>query len=1040
MKLTDISVNRSVTSIMLFFALIVLGFVSYSKMPLDLFPDIEFPIAVIITDYPDAGPKEIESMVTRPIEEMVAGINNVETISSVSQEGLSMVRIEFTWGTDMAMGVSDIRERIDIVKKFLPEDVENPVVLKFDVSMMPIMVLAVSGDKDIATLRDYAENDLKNLMEQVDGVARANVRGGFKNEVRVELNRNRMEAYSLSIDEVIQILRMENLNVAGGEVKSPLRKFTLRTQGEFKTLKDIQNVVVTVKGNSPIYMRDIARIYERPAESKEIVRLNGDNGVVLAINKQSDKNTVIVDRDILKKLEDIKDTIPKGIKVSPFFNAAEHIENSIMNVVNNAMIGGLIAVLVVFIFLGNLRAALILGLSIPISIITTFNMMYYFDISLNILSMGGLALGVGMLIDNSIVILENIFRFREKGARPVEAAKLGADEMAMAITASTLTTISVFVPFLFTEGLAGQLFRDMALTITFSLLCSLLVALTLIPMMTSKFVTNIHNEYSGRFSFINKILSWSDNKIAALIVFYEKSIKWALIHRWRVVGFTVGAIIFGLLLLPIAGMEFMPEQDQGEIKFVAELPVGTNLETTEDIMKLIEKRVLKVIKKEEYVGIYVRGGYGEGFSAAFGDTKEHTGKVEIRLVSISKRTRSATEIRKALREAMVGVPGVKFNFNPQDGGGIGLGGAQITVEAFGYDFEQSKKYTEEIKELIKDIPGIKDISISREEGLPEKIIVVDREKASKLGLSAYSIANHIKNNVAGKVATTYRKSGKELDVMVRLREEDRQSIDDIKHLMIKSPMGKLIPLGNVIDIKTSSGPVSIERKKQERVSYINLKAEGRDLYSVVADIQDKVDTLVKPTNFRVEYTGAFKDMKESFQDLALALLLAVLLIYIIMASQFESLWEPLIIMFTIPTLIFGVMLFLFLTGTTFNVVSFMGVLMLSGIVVNNAIVFVDYTNILRARGLELHDAMVEAGKTRLRPILMTTFTTILALIPMALGIGEGAELTTPLARSVIGGLSSSFIFTLIFLPVVYSLLESLKGRFKNRSGKTAGGI
>ncbi len=1033
MKITDLSVTRSITASMIFVALIVLGIVGFSKMPLDLYPEIDFPVAVIMTDYPDVGPKEIESTVTRPLEESVAAINNVDTVTSVSKEGFSMVVIQFVWGTDMGLAVSDIRERVDITKGFLPEDVETPIVLKFDTSMIPVMVLSVSGPHSASYIREYAEDYLKSLFEQIDGVASAYVSGGMKNEVHVELIKNRLDAYGISIDRVVQILRTENMNIAGGDIDTPKKKYTLRTSGEFKNLDEIRGVVVTVKNGTPIYIRDIARVYEAPEERNEIVRLNGENGVVLRINKQSDKNTVLVARNIIKRLDEIKKTLPRGMGINVIFNTAEYIEMSIDNVVNNAVQGGIIAVLVVFLFLRNLRSALILGLSIPISIITTFIMMYFFDLSLNMMSMGGLAIGVGMLIDNSIVIMENIFKFRERGARPNEAARLGADEMAMAITASTLTTICVFIPFFFTEGLAGQLFQDMALTITFSLLCSLLVALTLIPMLTARFVGTLKVDHHGRWAFLNRVFSWSEGQIKGLETFYTRVIGWALDHRRRVVLYTGLAVACGLALLPLTGMEFMPEQDEGRLTFMAKLPVGTNLDTTEQTLVDIEKRVTRVLDRGEYRVVSVRAGYGTGFSAAFGETTDHSGKIEIRLVPKGQRKRSVNQLREALRKELTGVPGVTFNFTVQGSAGsrmMGMGGAQISVEVYGYDFERSRVYSNEIVNAIRDIPGVKDIDISREEGLPEKVVRINREKASKMGLNATIIANLIKDNVAGKVAGIYRKEGREYDINVRLRENDRRFIEDIRGIMVATPTGHQVPLGNIMEIDTSSGPVAIDRKKQERVTYINCKAEGRDLNSVVRDIQKKIDRLVKPPNFRVEIAGAFKDMRESFRDLALALLLAVILIYIIMASQFESFASPFIIMFSVPTLVFGVMLFLFLVGTTFNVITFMGVLMLSGIVVNNAIVLVDYTNILRARGHPLREALVEAGRTRLRPIMMTTFTTILALIPMALGLGEGAELSTPLAHTVIGGMSSSFIFTLIFIPVMYSLFESLKERIK----------
>ncbi len=1043
MKLTNLSVDRPITAMMFFVGVVVLGFVSYSKMALDLFPDIEFPVAAVILEYPGVGPKEIESAVSRPIEETLASINNIENITSVSKEGSAMVIVKYVWGTDMSLAVSDMREKIDIVKKFLPEDIETPVVMKFDMSMMPILMLSLSGkNKTSAELREYAEDELKSMIERVDGVASAGVMGGEKTEVKVELIKNRMDAYGITIDSVINILRMENLNVAGGEIKSYYKQFTLRTMGEFKSLNDIRNVVVAVKNNTPVYLSDIAAVFEAPAEKVEIVRLNGEYGVMLRISKQSDKNTVITVRNIYKELEEIKKTLPAGVTITPIFDQAEHIEISIGNVTNNAIVGGFIAVFIVFLFLKNLRSALILGLSIPISIIATFIVMYYSDITLNMMSMGGLALGVGMLIDNSIVILENIFRFREKGARPTEAAKLGADEMAMAITASTLTTICVFVPFLFTEGLAGQLFRQMALTISFSLLCSLVIALTLIPMLSSQFIKKLQIEHRGRTAFINRILGLSDSVLEKLEHVYSVSIQWALNNRKKTVLITAAAIVFGIMLIPLAGIEFMPEQDQARIVIQADLPVGTNLDTTEGVLKMCEKRILGVLKKDEYRVASVRAGYGEGFAAAFGGTTDHSGRIEIQLVLRSQRDRSESEIRDAIRIALRDVPGVKFNFSVQDAGAamMGIGGAQISIEVFGHDFEQSEKFTGEIEAAIKNVQGLKDIDISTERGLPEYVIKINRDKASKMGLSAYYISNLIKDNVAGKVATQYRKKGKEYDIFVRLREKDRKSLDDIKNIQVNTPMGISAPLGNIIEIELSSGPATIERKRQERVTYIYCKAEGRDLYSVVSDIKGRIGTLVKPQNFQVNIAGAYEDMQEGFVSLAAALVLAVVLIYIIMASQFESFSSPFIIMFSVPTIIFGVMLFLFLTGTTFNVISFMGVLMLSGIVVNNAIVLVDYTNILRARGYNLRDALVEAGRKRLRPIMMTTFTTIFGLIPMALGLAEGSEMNMPLARSVMGGLSSSFIFTLLFIPVIYSYFETFKEKIDKRFKKSVTGV
>ncbi|MBN1495697.1 MAG: efflux RND transporter permease subunit [Spirochaetes bacterium] len=1035
MKLTDISVNRYITAIMVFIAVGVLGYVSFSKMPLDLYPDIEFPVAVIILQYPDVGPKEVESTVTRPVEETLASVNNLDTIISTSKEGMAVITMKFVWGTDMGLAVSDIRERIDIIKGYLPEDVETPIVLKFDMSMIPVMMLSVSGPRDSMWMREYADDNLKNQFERIDGVASAMVLGGDKREVHVELLKSRMDAYGLTVDTLSKIVALENLNIAGGDIRSPQRKFTLRARGDFMSLSDIRNVVVSVKGGAPVYLYDIARVYEGPAEKTEVMRLNGRSGVLLRVSKQSDKNTVLVCRNINKRLDEIRKTLPPGIVIEPIFDQSEYIEQAISAVTDSAWQGSLLAILVVFVFLRNIRSALILGLSIPLSIIATFIAMYANGISLNMMSMGGLALGVGLLIDNSIVVLDNIFRYRERGARPTEAAKLGAEEMWLAIAASTLTNIVVFIPFLFTEGLAKQLFTQMALTITFSMLFSLIIALTLIPMMTARFVPRAEKVYRGRLSFLNRMFSWSKERLDELDAVYSRVIEWALGHRKQVILYTGLAIVAGIMAIFLAGAEYMPEQDNGQLEFQVKLPVGTNLETTEKTLIEIERKVGNIVRKQEYRVMSVRAGYGEGIGGAFGDTTDNKASMEFMLVPASQRKRSLSDIRAALRDGLAGFPGVTFNFSPQSAGSrmFGMGeGTTVIINVYGYDFDESKRFTAEIFNAIKDIPGLKDIDISREEGLPEKVMEINREKASRAGLSSVTIATAIKDNVAGKVATVYRHKGKEYDVRLRLRPEDRKNLDNIKQIQVGTLLGTTVPVGNYLDIRDATGPTTIERERQERVTYVTCRPEGRPLDAVVRDIQEKLDKIVKPTNFYVEITGSFKDMQETFRDLLLAIILAVILIYIIMASQFESLLSPFIVMFSIPTIIFGVGVFLFLTGTTFSVVAFMGMIMLTGIVVNNAIVLVDYTNILRARGTPLREAIIQAGRNRLRPILMTTFTTIFGLVPMAIGIGEGAEMSAPLARSVLGGMFSSFIFTLIFIPVMYSLFESLKERWRSR--------
>lgn len=1028
MKITDISVSRPVTVSILYIGIIILSVVSYYFIELDFFPDVEFPIAVVYVEYENVGPKEIENSVTKPLEEAVGSVNNVDYVTSISKEGMSSITIKFQWGTDMVEAVADIRERIDMVRSRLPEGIENPVTVKFDISMLPIMGLAITGERERSYIKKYAEDNIKNLIEQTDGVASAQVVGGEDLEAKVELIKSRMDAYRLSIDQIIQTLALENQNIAGGDIKTAYTKYTFRTEGEFKSLDDMRNIVVAVRNNTPIYLRDIARVSFEPGEVKDIVHINGVNGTVMLIQKQSGKNTVLTVRNVYKKLESIKPTLPAGFDIRPIFDQGEMIQFSIQNLLNNLIQGSIISIAVVLLILRNIRASLLVGLSIPISVITSFVLMYLFDLSLNMMSLGGLAIGVGMVIDNAIVVTDNIFRYREKGARLNEASKLGTDEMGGAITASTITNLVVFVPFMFSAGLAAQLFTDMALTITFSMMSSLFVALTLIPMVIAKFVPTIEHRYTGRSNVLQPLFDKSEKFFIDLENFYGKAINWALDNKKKVIGIVGITFLIGLILIPLSGMEFMPERDDSRITIMATLPIGTNLDETTRIMKLIEERTLPIFKEEELKVVMVRAGYGKGTNAAFNDLTDYKARIQIELKMRKYRERSKAEIRDILRKALQGIPGVTYNFTYQSRGsssiGMGSEGATISIEVYGYDFEQSNQYVQSITNSIKNIPGLKDIDISREEGLPEKVVVVNREKASKMGINAYQVANLIKNNVAGFVASRYRFEGDEYDINVRLREADRQTVEQIKSLEIDTPMGKRIKIGSIIDVIDKTGPTAIDRKNHERVVYINCKAEGRALSTVAADINSVLNKIPKPQNFYVSIGGSYEDMQDTFNDLLLVLILGGILTYVIMAAQFESLIRPFIVMFSVPTCMFGVSLFMFLTGSQFSVATLLGIIMLVGIVVNNAIVLVDYTDILIQRGRGLREAVVEAGTKRLRPIMMTTLTTVLSLIPMAFSGGDGSEMSQPIGRAVMGGMSTGFIFTLIFIPIIYMIVET----------------
>jgi HAE1 family hydrophobic/amphiphilic exporter-1 len=863
------------------------------------------------------------------------------------------------------------------------------------------------------------EDQILYRLERVPGVASADIRGGLRREIHVDLSLEKLRGYNLSIPNVVQVLRRENLNEPVGPVTEGTFELLIRTQGEFKDVAQIANLVLTVKDGVPVYVKDVAVVEDSHEEIRDMVRVNGKPGMRLSVRKQSGANTVAVADAVKKELERINRDYP-DLAIIPIMDQSEFIRQSIDNVRDSAVYGSILAILVLFLFLRNLRSTVIIALSIPVAVISTFGLMYFSDFTLNTMSFGGLALGVGMLVDNAIVVLENVFRHRESGRSLVDSAVEGTSEVSSAILASTLTTLAVFVPMVFLSGMSGIMFQQLAYVIAFALLSSLIVALTIIPVLCSRYL-RIAEPDARRHPTLQKIVHRSGEMLDWLDLEYQKAIHWALAHRRTVAYGTVALLAGSLLLSPMIGFELMPETDEGEVRVSLELPAGTRVETTAAVSEEIEALVLREVPETEHVLTEVGGG-------GWRESNTHTASIRLQLVDRSERERSSQEIANALRPKLMRRPGVRA-FARAGGGNfmmrMGRGGEdRIGIEIRGHDLQVASALALQVKEIVENVPGITDAQISRKEGMPEMVVRVDREKAASMGLNVSDLADSMRTTVGGRIASMFRQGGNEYNILVRLQESDRQALTSVEQIPVYTPVGQTVPVSSLVRMERREGPISIARKDQERVVSVSANFDGRDLGSIMADIDAGIRSRALPRDFAILYGGEYEEQQEAFRGLLFCFILAVILVYMVMAAQFESLRDPLVILCSIPLAGIGVLLMLFLTDTTFNIQAFIGVIMLAGIVVNNAIVLVDYTNLLRRRdGLPLRQAVELAGRRRLRPILMTTLTTVLAMIPMALGLGEGGEVQAPMARVVIGGLLVSTLITLLLIPTLYTTVE-----------------
>ena len=1007
MKISDFSIKRPVTTAMLILIVLLIGTVALSRLNLDLYPDITFPGAAIITNYEGVGSEEIENLITKQVESSVATVEGVKSVNSTSSMGSSTVVIEFNWSRDMDFAVQDLREQVDLISNsVLPEDAESPLIFKFDPSMLPIMNYGVSAEgMEIDEIKEEVDNQLIPRLERIPGVAQVNMQGGLEREIIVSLKRDKLSHYNLDFGTITNIVRSENVNVSAGDVLQGEKEFLVRTVGKFSNLDEIRNINIPV-GNGQIKLSDVAEVKDGFADLSTLSRTNGERSLSLSMQKQTDANTVEVAAAVREEIDQIRKDYP-NYSFSLAMDQSDFIEKSIASVSQNAILGGLLAVIILFLFLRNIRSTIIIATAMPISIIGTFILMYFADVNLNVISLGGLALGVGMLVDNAVVVLENIYRYRSMGEGKVEAAREGASEVGMAIAASTVTTVVVFLPIVFVEGMAGQLFQDLALTVAFSLIASLLVALTLIPMLASK-ILKIKQKELDR----NK----KEGKIKRI---YRGALNRALKHRWIFVILLIVLLVGSFALAPQLGFEFMPSTDRGAFSVSYELPVGTALSRSNEVSTEIESTLMKI---EEVKTVIATVGSGGEMNSS---TSSHIGTINVQLVDLDERDRSTAEIMEEVRQK-INIPDLDFSVEEQQGGGGGGGGAPVNVKLRGDDLNILERETAKAVAAIEDIEGLREIEDSFSEGQPEYQIKVNRSIASRFGLNVSQIANTVRTAISGTTATRYEVAGDEYNIRVRLEEDQIEQLSQVPELKIQTPSGQMIPLSRVASLKITEGPVEILRKDQERYSEITADTYGVDLGTVMGQVQNRLSELELPDGYRFSYEGEFADIQESFSSLGMAFGLAVILIYMVMASQFESLVHPFTIMFTIPLAVIGVIFGMYITNSIVSVASVLGLITLAGIVVNNAIVMVDYINQLRRKGTEKIEAIVTAGTIRLRPIMMTALTTVLGLLPIAMGIGEGSESTQPMGIVIVSGLTFATFLTLFVIPVFYSLVTDLR--------------
>lgn len=1027
MTLAEFSVRKPVTTWVIFIAVVVVGTMCLFQMPVDLLPEMDLPTITVMTPYEGAAPEDVESKVTEILEQALSGVPELKHIASTSKEGISVIALGFQWGTDLDTRANEVRDMVGMAKVHLPEDVDEPRVLKFNVSMFPIMVFGVRARESYPRLDRILQDEIVDPLKRLPGVASVVTRVPLIRQVNVDLDRERLAAYGLTPLDVTRAIARENADTPAGDLKVGETDYLLRVPGEFRTAAEMRHIVLAERNGRTVRLSDVGAVEDAFKEVQRYIRINGERGALVLVQKESEANTVTVADAVHKRMEELKRRLPADVELFNVMDGSADIKLLIRDLSNTLLMGGLLCMVVVLVFLRKWRTTFAIGLTIPFSVILGVVANYFLGFTINMITLFSFIIAIGMIVDNAIVVLENITRHREDGERAGEAAIYATGEVAMAITASTLTTVCIFFPILFVKGITKVIFSEFAVVVSVTLGASLLTALTMTPMLASQWMRGAEFAGGRQSRFSEATERWFE-KIGDG---YSRLLAWSLRHRGTVILIAVILFISSLLFVPGLGSEFMPEEDKAIVRGYLWMPIGTRVEATAAMMKKVQDILRDEIPERERIAYFANCGVSEGgMGSMMGEEGAHIGAFGVKLVPRVQRKRAVKDIAAVLRrrfdaeKILLGIERYRIESGDPMAGLI-MGGEQpLTINIIGNDLEATDRLAARIKEIALKTPGAVDVAVTREKGRPELWFKVDRAKASAMGLNVSDIGDALRASFYGRTASKYRSEGEEYDVFVRLRGSDRAERADLLAVPIRLPSGRLVRTDDLAVLEATFGPVEIKRKDQGRIVSVTGNVQGRSLGEVVADIEREIAVLEVPPGVEVMFGGQTEEQRESFFWLTISLLIGMTLVYLVMAAQFESWLDPFVVMFSVPFAFTGTFWMLPIAGHHMSVVVFIGLLMLVGIVVNNAIVLVDFTNILRARGRSVAEAVPEAGKARLRPVLMTALTTIVALIPMAFAGGQGAEVWNPLGITVLGGLAVSTLVTLVLIPVIYSLLKT----------------
>lgn len=1032
MSIYESAVRKPITTILIFIGVIIFGLYSLTRLSIDLLPDFEVNQLTVMCSYPGASASDIETNVTRLLEDGLNTVDDLKKISSRSKENFSLITLEFEWGTDLDIATNDVRDKLELLKTSLPEGSMTPNIFRFSTNMIPVMQLSVRAKESLPALYKILEERVANPLNRIDGIASVSISGAPERVVQVNLDPIKLEAYHLTIESIGQKIAAENLNMPGGTFDIGSETYSLRIEGEFKQSSEINNIVVGAQAGKLIYLRDVAEVVDTVQDRIQESYTNGIQGATIAILKQSGSNTVEIAKSIKKALPEITKNLPPDVNVEILIDSSDSINNSINSLIETVLYAFLFVMLVVYVFLGRWRATFIIIITIPVSLIVSFIYLMVAGESLNIITLSSLSIAIGMVVDDAIVVLENITTHIERGSPPKQAAVYATNEVGVAVIATTLTVMAVFFPLTMVEGMAGIMFKPLGWMVTIIIGFSTLTALTLTPMLSSQML-RLNPKESKLFTILyTPILRGLD----AIDRFYERSLRFVLHHRgWTV---TICALIFisSLGLFSRVKTEFFPQSDNAKATGMIRLPVGTRTEISKELAKSLTDLWVTKYPELKQVNYNIGIPSDDNTFAILGTNGTHIISLNLSFASVMERERSMFAILDSMRaDIETKYPEIeRYELTAGGGKGGGMGGAStVDVEIFGYDFDQTNKLAKTIQDSIKAyVVGAVDVNLSREDFTPEYHVDFDREKLALNGLSQSTASQYVRNRMNGLNASFFREDGEEYDIVVRYDKKYRESLEQIENIMIYNNQGKGVALRDVAQVVERFGPPTIEREDRQRVIKVQTTVSGAAMSDVVLGIQKEIDKLEIPGDIGIQLGGSFEDQQESFADILLLLILVVILVYIVMASQFESFSGPFIILLSLPFAFTGVFFALYITNTTLSMTSLIGAVMLVGIVVKNGIVLVDYINLNRERGMKSYYAIVDGGKSRLRPVLMTTLTTILGMFPMALGIGEGAEMWAPMGIAIMGGLTFSTVLTLVVVPVVYSLFAAREDKKKRQ--------